>query len=235
MKIHISGGYIIKTFIGTCLIIFLSLSVCPADEDTNENVCKEWNDTPWSKDVCLVDEDTDKNNCYLLWQDHQRVCLGYKPEPKATPGSKIVDTGNYIIAKGVCGKGYCWDFVNAVFECAGYEEKNLKNIFSPDNGCNCDPCNNKEKETTRYLQEKDRDLIQPGYWIMFCNKEYHNNDHSAIFVCWRDKNKKNWEAGMLDFRGGNKRWAAGKKSTHDLKGVVYCIKRPLVKDNDYNR
>jgi len=66
--------------------------------------------------------------------------------------------------------GACWDYINQVYDTAGFPESKRKNIFSGGKeGPFADPA-----------------LIQPGDWIKYKNLPYGEISHSAIFVEWID-------------------------------------------------
>ncbi len=170
-----------------CLVMLLLVSICFADENTGQKVCLVWND------------------------DQQSVCPDY--QPKGTPGERILAIGDKIVDSGTRRKGACWDFVNAVYNCAGYQGKLRTAIFG-----------RTESEKGPYLE--DRDMIQSGDWIMHINFDYRPQagiTHSAIFVRWKDKEK--MTAITLDYVG-EKRCEAGHYSEHTLT-KVYCIYRAI--------
>ena len=99
-------------------------------------------------------------------------------------------------------KGSCWGFVNAVYKKAGVEKET---IFT-------------SKEGGPYAKA---DLLKPGDWIYHVNYSFRNVGHSAIFVCWKDKSKK--QAITMSYVGMN-RAVPGRLDVADLKGV-YSIFR----------
>ena len=117
------------------------------------------------------------------------------------------------MADGTRRTGGYWDFVDAVYNCAGYPEKLRTVVFQ-----------SKENEKGPYLE--DWDIIQPGDWIMHTNVDYRSREgitHSAIFVSWKDKEQK--IAITLDYVGEN-RCETAHYSEHDLT-EVYCIYRAM--------
>ncbi|MCJ7545505.1 MAG: hypothetical protein MUP30_01575 [Deltaproteobacteria bacterium] len=176
-----------RTIISACLMMFLFVSVCFADENTDQKVYPTWRDM------------------------RQRDCPGY--QLKGTPGERILAIGGKIVDSGTHRQGYCWDFVNAVYNCAGYQGKLRTAIFG-----------RTENEKGSYLE--DMDMIQPGDWIMHINFDYRPKagiTHSAIFVTWKDKGQ--MKAMTLDYVG-EKRCEAGHYSEHTLT-KVYCIYRAI--------
>ena len=176
-----------RTIMSACLMMFLFLSICFADEDPDQKVCPAWNDF------------------------QQSVCPDY--QPKGTPGERVLAIGDKIVDSGTRRMGACWDFVNAVYNCSGYQGKLRTAIFG-----------RTENEKGPYLE--DMDMIQPGDWIMHINFDYRPQagiTHSAIFVSWKDKEK--MTAITLDYVG-EKRCEAGHYSEHTLT-KVYCIYRAI--------
>lgn len=174
-----------RTIMSACLMMSLFLGVCPAGADPDQSVCLAWNDT------------------------QQSVCPDY--QTKATLGKRILAIGEKIVANGTRRQGACWDFVNAVYNCAGYPEKWRTTVFGGE----------EYKEKGPYL--KDVNIIQPGDWIMHHNLEYGGVEHSAIFVFWIDKEQKS--AITLDYVGKTQ-CDAGHYKPHRLT-EIYCIYRAI--------
>ena len=228
-----------RTIISACLMMFMFLSVCPAGEKTDRNVCPELKVTcpageATDQNVCqegkIINnkctdcEDTEKSDC-LRWNDPlpRSVCHDYKTP--ATLGEKVLALGCKIWRDCICRKGSCGDFVEAVYNCAGYTKGKRKIVF-PKQGYDCDSCG-KNVKGPDWWSVKDIDNIKAGDWIKFKNKENMRNcriEHSAIFVHWICKKQR--IALMLDFRGGEKNCWTAKYSTHILD-QVYCICRPM--------
>jgi hypothetical protein len=99
-------------------------------------------------------------------------------------------------------QGSCWGFVDAVYKKAGVTKET---IFS-------------SKQGGRYASA---DMLKPGDWIYHVNYAFRNVGHSAIFVCWKDKAKK--QAITMSYVGMN-RTVPGRLDVADLKGV-YSIFR----------
>jgi hypothetical protein len=125
-----------------------------------------------------------------------------------TGGYKVLETGRQmaIIDKTIV-RGSCWDFVNAVFKKAGVGE-NKTVIF-------------RSKKNGPYAKA---DMVKPGDWIYHVNHNFNNVEHSAIFVCWKDFEKR--IAVTLSYAGMNKN-LPGKYGTYNLKSI-YSIFRPVV-------
>jgi hypothetical protein len=176
-----------RLIMSALLMTFLFFTVCFADEIIDQKVCPGWNDP------------------------QQRVCPAI--QLTGTPGERVLAIGDKIVALGTRRGGACWDFVNAVYNCAGYTERRRTVVFG-----------SAENEKGPYLA--DVDIIQPGDWIMHINFDYRSRPgitHSAIFVSWKDKEQK--KAITLDYVG-EKRCDAGHYSEHTLT-KVYCIYRAI--------
>jgi len=127
---------------------------------------------------------------------------------KASPGQIILETGmKMAMSMEKVVYGSCWNFVNAVFnrsEIAG----NKKVVF-------------KSKKSGPYAQA---DAVRPGDWIYHVNYQYKNIDHSAIFVCWKDMERR--IAITLSYAGMNRKSPA-RYAEYDLRSI-YAIFRPQV-------
>ncbi len=99
-------------------------------------------------------------------------------------------------------QGSCWGFVDAVYKKAGVTKET---IFS-------------SKQGGPYASSS---LLKPGDWMYHVNYAFRNVGHSAIFVCWKDKAKK--QAVTMSYVGMN-RAVPGRLDVADLKGV-YSIFR----------
>jgi hypothetical protein len=108
--------------------------------------------------------------------------------------------------------GSCWDFVNEVYKRAGVSSAK-KTIF-------------KSKLKGPYANLK---LVKPGDWVYHINKSYNNVEHSAIFVCWKDLDKK--LAITLSY-AGMKRSVPASYGTYDLSNI-FAIFRPI--ESTYNK
>ena len=100
------------------------------------------------------------------------------------PGRQVLAEGEKMafIDKEVI-VGHCYQFVEAVFERAGYPtEKRMLVFNSGHQGPFADP-----------------DMLKPGDWVSHINLEYENNGHVGIFVRWIDR--KRTFACMLDYVG----------------------------------
>lgn len=124
-------------------------------------------------------------------------------------GRRVLATARRMMKRNVIVVGSCWDYANAVFERAGHPGKRgkRKTIFKG------------SRSRRRFADVK---LIQPGDWLYYVNHQYRNVPHSAIFVAWLDRKRR--EALMITYRGARRR-VPGVLDTYDLSSV-YRIIRP---------
>ena len=125
---------------------------------------------------------------------------------KGTPGKRVLDTGKAMIEKREILPGGCWDYINAVYNRAGYPEAKREKAY-------------RTKKAGPYA---DVSLIQPGDWVYFVNHSYGDIEHSSIFVEWTDRGGK--LARMLSY-AGEKRKEPARYVVYDLDSV-YGIIRP---------
>lgn len=129
-------------------------------------------------------------------------------EERATPeGKEILMTARSMIKDGEIVLGSCWDYINALYDRAGYPSKKRSTTF-------------KGKFQGPYLE--DQTLIEPGDWLYFVNHSYNDGEHSGVFVEWTDYNLQ--EALIMSYAGGNRKNPARYK-TYILTNV-YNIIRP---------
>ena len=127
-------------------------------------------------------------------------------ESSATPGGRtILEISRTMIADQDIIVGGCWDYINAVFDRAGYPSQQRLTVY-------------KSKFAGPYAQVES---FQSGDWLYFVNHSYKNIEHSAIFVAWVDEVKK--EALMVNYVGGNKKKPASYKRF--ILDNVYAIFR----------
>jgi hypothetical protein len=128
-------------------------------------------------------------------------------EANATEGGrKILETSREMISNQEIIIGGCWNYINAVYDRAGYPTKLRETIF-------------KSKLKGPYLADE---MILPGDWLYFVNHSYNETEHSAIFVAWSDEEKK--EALMISYEG-EKRKKPGIYKKYSLTNI-YNIIRP---------
>ncbi len=101
--------------------------------------------------------------------------------------------------------GACWDYVNTVWNRAGFSAKKRETVF-------------KSKKGGPYAQTRD---IQPGDWLYFINHSYNKIEHSALFVTWKDEGDK---IGYCLSYAGEKRKEPARYLSYDLKSVFQIIR-----------
>lgn len=124
------------------------------------------------------------------------------------PGARVLETARRMaeVNKEVM-IGSCWDFVQAVFQRAGYEQQRRHRVFIG-------------KPRGPYADPR---LIQPGDWIMHVNLEFGGVHHSAIFVRWLDWQEK---VALMWGYAGMKRAVPPTSQRHRLL-KVFGILRPM--------
>jgi hypothetical protein len=122
-------------------------------------------------------------------------------------GLKVLNTGYDIsVNKKQIIVGSCWTFVNEVYNQAGFTEDKRTIIF-------------RGSQSGAFADSR---LLQPGDWVYHVNHSYYDVEHSAIFICWKDFEKR--IAIMLGYVGQN-RIMPGYYGEFDMKSVYY-ITRP---------
>lgn len=131
-----------------------------------------------------------------------------RAEARATEaGRKVLQTGRAMIAARDIVLGSCWDYINAVYNRAGYPAKGRATAHKG------------KFKTGPYAAPSD---LQPGDWLYYVNHSYGDGEHSGIFVEWTDFAAR--EALILSYPG-EKRPVPGRYSYYDLSDV-YTIIRP---------
>ena len=147
----------------------------------------------------LAESEKLKNCCCL----NDKSCLSETTDN----GLRVINEGHRMAIKSrSIVKGSCWDFVDRVFTRSGFNRTNRETIYS-------------NKKGTKFSQF---DILHPGDWVYHVNYSFHNVEHSAIFICWKDFKKR--IAITLSYAGQNKS-VPGKYGLYDLSGI-YNIIRP---------
>ncbi len=129
------------------------------------------------------------------------------------PGENILRTGNSLVYEEErIITGSCWDFVDAVYNAAGYPDGRRHQVF-------------KGKQEGPYA---DPNALKAGDWVMHWNVEHGRITHSSIFVEWSDRDRK--IATTLDYAGRNKNITA-RYSRHEYS-KIFCILRPEEKNRE---
>jgi hypothetical protein len=149
------------------------------------------------------------NSLTSLYQPDCECKTGYLPSDSSvavSAGDKVLQVGYLMsqISKTIV-QGSCWDFVNEVYKCAGVSEYK-KVVF-------------RSKKSGPYAPSS---MVKPGDWVYHINHQFKNIEHSAIFVCWKDFEKR--IAITLSYAGMNKKVPA-KYGAYSLRSI-YSIFRP---------
>jgi hypothetical protein len=112
--------------------------------------------------------------------------ISKKHASEKTPGGKVLAAANKMVKAETVVIGGCWDYINAVYNKAGFPGEKRKNIFM-------------EKESGPFA---DPALLDPGDWVMYKNLPYGEIGHSAIFVEWIDFSKRS--ALTIEYVGANR-------------------------------
>lgn len=115
-------------------------------------------------------------------------------------GFLVLNKGLELFQTNFKTSGSCWTYVNKVYDMAGFTSGKRDVIYAAKKG----------------TLIKDPSIIMPGDWLYHVNYSFRNVEHSAIFVCWQDKEK--LLAVTLSHVGQNK-YAGGDFGVYDLKGV----------------
>jgi hypothetical protein len=183
----------------------------------DEQLIENKTDDHGKKDDIVINPFTDKevyeNNPPIDNIEEESDAFLPNPDPllqaendASDAGRKVLETGRKMVFdEKVIIRGTCWDYINEVFNRAGF-------------GTN---------KTVVYRGEKkgpyvDVSEIKPGDWLYYINYSYYGIEHSGIFVYWKDYENK---IGVTLSYGGEQRKEPGRYREYDLKSV-YFITRP---------
>jgi hypothetical protein len=102
-------------------------------------------------------------------------------------------------------RGACWDYIDAVWNRAGFPEEKRETIF-------------RSKKRGPYARSE---AIRPGDWLYFINHSYGDIEHSALFVAWADRSRH--QAYMLSY-AGQQRDECARYKRYDISGVFEIIR-----------
>ena len=144
-----------------------------------------------------------------LTRNNKYAKLLIAAEQKAPPsGKKVLETGRKMaLLEQKIIKGGCWDYVNAVYEKAGFPIKGKRTVL----------LNVKKNVKPNFALEN----LQPGDFLSYINHSYHNSEHSAIFVDWMDKEKN--MALMLSYAGESRQEPA-RYRPYDVSDIFYIAR-----------
>lgn len=103
-------------------------------------------------------------------------------------------------------QGSCWDYLDQVFNRAGVPRQARKTVY---------------KSTFAQGPYAQAEQLQTGDWLYYVNHNYHNNEHSGMFIGWVDR--ANYLGLMLSYAGEGRRDPA-RYRVYDLSSV-YNIMR----------
>jgi hypothetical protein len=121
-------------------------------------------------------------SCASVSKDSEEI-LDLAETNSSIGGRRILEASRSMIANQEIIVGGCWDYINSVYDRAGYSANQRVTIF-------------KSKLQGPYIEA---DKVLPGDWLYFVNHSYGDTEHSAIFVAWTDVEKK--EALMVSYVG----------------------------------
>lgn len=158
------------------------------------------NQTQFGQNITFI------NSTENIKPDH--VTVMYYAEQNATPnGKKILQTARQmtLINREIL-PGSCWDYINAVFNRAGFTHKKRTYVFH---------------ENYPDGPFANHDDIQAGDWLYFINHSYHDIQHSSLFIGWVDE--ANSQGLMLSY-GGEQRNETARYRVYDLSHVYAIIR-----------
>jgi hypothetical protein len=142
-----------------------------------------------------------------MYNGDTRSTRGQSRTVTGAPGQKIVKTAERIaLEEKRAVVGSCWDFINAVYNEAGYPENKRVAIF-------------KGSRNGPYANPGE---LKAGDWVMHINLEFNGVEHSSIFIRWVDRGRK--IAKVMDYAGQNKN-QPGSYGEHTYS-KIFCILRP---------
>lgn len=142
-----------------------------------------------------------------IFRDGANSRILVEAENRATPAAaKILAQARIMttVQRSII-PGSCWDYINAVWNRAGFPLKLRNTVF---------------KGTTKGPYAKPDD-IQPGDWLYFINRSYHNSTHSSMFVSWADKTKMR---GYVLSYTGRRRATPARYKIYDLRRTYQIIR-----------
>jgi len=154
-----------------------------------------------------IANDTSELESNQMYFENYEVLSKYECIGSLDNFSQNLNSGFLVLNKGLelfqtnfKTSGSCWTYVNKVYDMAGFTSGKRDVIYAAKKG----------------TLIKDPSIILPGDWLFHVNYSFRNVEHSAIFVCWQDKEK--LLAVTLSHVGQNK-YAGGDFGVYDLKGV----------------
>ncbi|EEP67574.1 hypothetical protein GCWU000324_01822 [Kingella oralis ATCC 51147] len=119
--------------------------------------------------------------------------------------SVLYEARRATLDHGTVVRGSCWDYLDHIFTKAGVPRILRQTAYQ-------------SKKSGPYAAPNQ---IRAGDWLYYINYDYHNIEHSGLFIGWTDYAKK--QALVLSYAGSGRNEAARYK-IYDLSGV-YQITR----------
>ena len=132
------------------------------------------------------------------FRDGSSPAILARAEANATPaGARVLAQARIMtVDRKEILPGSCWDYVNAVYDRAGFPSATRRTVFT---GGKHGP----------YATASD---IQGGDWLYFINHSYNDIEHSSLFVAWADRNAlQGW---LLSYGGEGRAEPASYKLYH---------------------
>lgn len=131
-----------------------------------------------------------------------------RAEHRAPPAAaKILAEARHMTVDERCILiGGCWDYIDAVWNRAGFPDgRHRVTVFQ-------------SRKRGPYAPAA---AIRPGDWLYFVNHSYGDIEHSAIFVAWANRNRR--EAYMLSY-AGQQRAECARYKLYDISDVFQVIR-----------
>lgn len=143
----------------------------------------------------------------LALLNHPYANIIANAELNASPNAqKVLVSARQMVENKEIIKGGCWDYLNAAWNKAGFDNKKRQTLFQTD------------IDKPPYA---NIDSIQAGDWLYHINYGYNNIEHSGLFVGWIDKQQ---GIGLTLSYAGEKRGEPARYKAYDLTGVYRIIR-----------
>lgn len=147
----------------------------------------EWTDRGPSADARSETSPTDETGSAEAVSAGAVSAVAYAHAREKTPGGRVLAAAVAMVSAKTIVVGVCWDFVNAVYNRAGFPGARRVSLFQ-------------QAETGPFA---DPGLLRPGDWVMYRNLPYGEIGHSAVFVEWIDFEKRS--ALTIEYVGGHRK------------------------------
>lgn len=142
-----------------------------------------------------------------IFKDGANLQLLLDAEADAEPANaKVLEQGRVMtVNKRVIVRGGCWDYIDAIWNKAGFPIKKRHTVF-------------KSSKSGPYAKPAK---IHSGDWLYFINHSYKNIQHSSMFIAWA--NKQAMRGYVLSYAGQRRKESARYK-IYDLRSVYQVIR-----------